>query len=151
MNTCPFPRPLNAPYLLLYLRFLFRLILWIIKRFHFFFLHLIDWAKLLSFQTRNRFEGTRSEVESLMKKMKENPLEHKTISPYTMEGYLYVQEKRKCSDCQGGGHSQPWADVVSGGPCRSVSTVFSPPSALFCFLCARVFLQCYISLWLCRR
>lgn len=39
--------------------------------------------------TRNRFEGTRSEVESLMKKMKENPLEHKTISPYTMEGYLY--------------------------------------------------------------
>ncbi|KAM4875986.1 rho GTPase-activating protein 26 isoform 2-T2 [Thomomys bottae] len=44
--------------------------------------------------TRNRFEGTRSEVESLMKKMKENPLEHKTISPYTMEGYLYLQEKR---------------------------------------------------------
>ncbi|XP_032951846.1 rho GTPase-activating protein 26 isoform X4 [Rhinolophus ferrumequinum] len=44
--------------------------------------------------TRNRFEGTRSEVESLMKKMKENPLEHKTISPYSMEGYLYVQEKR---------------------------------------------------------
>ncbi|XP_074147801.1 rho GTPase-activating protein 26 isoform X2 [Sminthopsis crassicaudata] len=44
--------------------------------------------------TRNRFEGTRSEVESLMKKMKENPHEHKTISPYTMEGYLYVQEKR---------------------------------------------------------
>lgn len=33
-----------------------------------------------------------------MKKMKENPLEHKTISPYTMEGYLYVQEKRKCAD-----------------------------------------------------
>ncbi|XP_012861069.1 rho GTPase-activating protein 26 [Echinops telfairi] len=44
--------------------------------------------------TRNRFEGTRSEVESLMEKMKENPLDHKTISPYTMEGYLYVQEKR---------------------------------------------------------
>lgn len=44
--------------------------------------------------TRNRFEGTRSEVESLMKKMKENPLDHKTISPYSMEGYLYVQEKR---------------------------------------------------------
>ncbi|XP_074865737.1 rho GTPase-activating protein 26 isoform X2 [Carettochelys insculpta] len=44
--------------------------------------------------TRNRFEGTRSEVESLMRKMKENPHEHKNISPYTMEGYLYVQEKR---------------------------------------------------------
>ncbi|XP_062976746.1 rho GTPase-activating protein 26 isoform X2 [Elgaria multicarinata webbii] len=44
--------------------------------------------------TRNRFEGTRSEVESLMGKMKENPHEHKNISPYTMEGYLYVQEKR---------------------------------------------------------
>ncbi|XP_053318063.1 rho GTPase-activating protein 26 isoform X2 [Spea bombifrons] len=44
--------------------------------------------------TRDRFEGTRSEVESLMKKMKENPHEHQTLSPYTMEGYLYVQEKR---------------------------------------------------------
>uniref|UniRef100_A0A8C5U8R2 Rho GTPase-activating protein 26 n=1 Tax=Malurus cyaneus samueli TaxID=2593467 RepID=A0A8C5U8R2_9PASS len=48
--------------------------------------------------TRNRFEGTRSEVEALMKKMKENPHEHKNISPYTMEGYLYVQEKRRCWD-----------------------------------------------------
>ncbi|XP_073211811.1 rho GTPase-activating protein 26 isoform X3 [Lepidochelys kempii] len=44
--------------------------------------------------TRSRFEGTRSEVESLMRKMKENPDEHKNISPFTMEGYLYVQEKR---------------------------------------------------------
>ncbi|XP_069100800.1 rho GTPase-activating protein 26 isoform X2 [Pleurodeles waltl] len=44
--------------------------------------------------TRNRFEGTRSEVESLMKKMKENPHEHKNLSSYTMEGYLYIQEKR---------------------------------------------------------
>uniref|UniRef100_A0A8C2Q4M7 Rho GTPase-activating protein 26 n=1 Tax=Cyprinus carpio TaxID=7962 RepID=A0A8C2Q4M7_CYPCA len=37
---------------------------------------------------------TRSEVECLMKKMKENPHEHKSISPNTMEGYLFVQEKR---------------------------------------------------------
>uniref|UniRef100_A0A8D0H952 Rho GTPase-activating protein 26 n=1 Tax=Sphenodon punctatus TaxID=8508 RepID=A0A8D0H952_SPHPU len=44
--------------------------------------------------TRNRFEGTRSEVESLMRKMTENPHENKTMSLYTMEGYLYVQEKR---------------------------------------------------------
>ncbi|XP_028838210.1 rho GTPase-activating protein 26-like isoform X2 [Denticeps clupeoides] len=44
--------------------------------------------------TRNRFESTRSEVESLMRKMKENPDEHKSISPNTMEGYLFVQEKR---------------------------------------------------------
>ncbi|XP_069827930.1 rho GTPase-activating protein 26 isoform X2 [Dendropsophus ebraccatus] len=44
--------------------------------------------------TRDRFEGTRSEVEALMKKMKENPHEQQTLSPYTMEGYLYIQEKR---------------------------------------------------------
>ncbi|XP_034033937.1 rho GTPase-activating protein 26-like isoform X2 [Thalassophryne amazonica] len=44
--------------------------------------------------TRNRFESTRSEVESLMKKMKENPHEHKSVSQHAMEGYLYVQEKR---------------------------------------------------------
>uniref|UniRef100_A0A4W3HAZ3 Rho GTPase-activating protein 26 n=1 Tax=Callorhinchus milii TaxID=7868 RepID=A0A4W3HAZ3_CALMI len=43
--------------------------------------------------TRNRFEGTRPEVESLMTKMKENPLEHQRISPFTMEGYLFVQKK----------------------------------------------------------
>ncbi|XP_020773556.2 rho GTPase-activating protein 26 [Boleophthalmus pectinirostris] len=44
--------------------------------------------------TRNRFESTRSEVESLMKKMKENPHEHKSVSQHIMEGYLFVQEKR---------------------------------------------------------
>ncbi|XP_076024549.1 rho GTPase-activating protein 26-like [Genypterus blacodes] len=44
--------------------------------------------------TRNRFESTRSEVESLMRKMKENPHEHKSVSQHTMEGYLYIQEKR---------------------------------------------------------
>uniref|UniRef100_A0A8D0AMZ3 Rho GTPase-activating protein 26 n=1 Tax=Sander lucioperca TaxID=283035 RepID=A0A8D0AMZ3_SANLU len=44
--------------------------------------------------TRNRFESTRSEVESLMRKMKENPHEHKSVSQHTMEGYLFVQEKR---------------------------------------------------------
>ncbi len=49
---------------------------------------------LCLFQTRNRFESTRSEVECLMKKLKENPHEHKSISPNTMEGYLFVQEKR---------------------------------------------------------
>uniref|UniRef100_A0A8C5QXI0 Rho GTPase-activating protein 26 n=1 Tax=Leptobrachium leishanense TaxID=445787 RepID=A0A8C5QXI0_9ANUR len=44
--------------------------------------------------TRDRFEGTRSEVESLMQKMKENPHEQQALSVCTMEGYLYVQEKR---------------------------------------------------------
>ncbi|XP_075055028.1 rho GTPase-activating protein 10 isoform X2 [Mixophyes fleayi] len=44
--------------------------------------------------TRNRFEGTRSEVEELMKKIQKSPQEHKRVSPYTMEGYLYIQEKR---------------------------------------------------------
>ncbi|KAK3524478.1 hypothetical protein QTP70_029294, partial [Hemibagrus guttatus] len=44
--------------------------------------------------TRNRFEGTRSEVESLMRKMKENPHEHKNISPNVMEGYLFILEKQ---------------------------------------------------------
>uniref|UniRef100_A0A1A7Y238 Rho GTPase-activating protein 26 n=2 Tax=Iconisemion striatum TaxID=60296 RepID=A0A1A7Y238_9TELE len=44
--------------------------------------------------TRNRFESTRSEVESLMRKMKENPHEHKSVRQHTMEGYLFVLEKR---------------------------------------------------------
>ncbi|XP_071664102.1 rho GTPase-activating protein 10 isoform X1 [Patagioenas fasciata] len=44
--------------------------------------------------TRNRFEGTRSEVEELMNKIRRNPQEHKRANHLTMEGYLYVQEKR---------------------------------------------------------
>ncbi|KAF2984320.1 hypothetical protein EK904_000708 [Melospiza melodia maxima] len=43
--------------------------------------------------TRNRFEGTRSEVEELMNKIRRNPQEHKRANHFTMEGYLYVQEK----------------------------------------------------------
>ncbi|RMC13676.1 hypothetical protein DUI87_08753 [Hirundo rustica rustica] len=45
--------------------------------------------------TRNRFEGTRSEVEELMNKIRRNPQEHKRANHFTMEGYLYVQEKSK--------------------------------------------------------
>ncbi|XP_067408032.1 rho GTPase-activating protein 10 isoform X3 [Emydura macquarii macquarii] len=44
--------------------------------------------------TRNRFEGTRSEVEELMNKIRWNPQEHKRANQFTIEGYLYVQEKR---------------------------------------------------------
>ncbi|XP_060634849.2 rho GTPase-activating protein 10 [Anolis sagrei] len=44
--------------------------------------------------TRNRFEGARSEVEELMNKIKQSPQEHKRANQFTMEGYLYVQEKR---------------------------------------------------------
>uniref|UniRef100_A0A8C7EAN5 Rho GTPase-activating protein 10 n=1 Tax=Nothoprocta perdicaria TaxID=30464 RepID=A0A8C7EAN5_NOTPE len=44
--------------------------------------------------TRNRFEGTRSEVEDLMNKIRRNPQEHKRVNHFTIEGYLYVQEKR---------------------------------------------------------
>uniref|UniRef100_A0A8C9TC28 Rho GTPase activating protein 10 n=1 Tax=Scleropages formosus TaxID=113540 RepID=A0A8C9TC28_SCLFO len=44
--------------------------------------------------TRSRFEGTRSEVVELMKKIKECPQQHRQTSPISIEGYLYVQEKR---------------------------------------------------------
>ncbi|XP_064417678.1 rho GTPase-activating protein 10 isoform X2 [Latimeria chalumnae] len=44
--------------------------------------------------TRNRFEGTRSEVEELLKRIRMNPQDHKRASKFTMEGYIYVQEKR---------------------------------------------------------
>uniref|UniRef100_A0A8C5LMV8 Rho GTPase-activating protein 10 n=1 Tax=Leptobrachium leishanense TaxID=445787 RepID=A0A8C5LMV8_9ANUR len=44
--------------------------------------------------TRTRFEGTRSEVEELKRKIQKSPQQHKRPSPFTMEGYLYVQEKR---------------------------------------------------------
>uniref|UniRef100_A0A8C9SWR8 Rho GTPase activating protein 10 n=1 Tax=Scleropages formosus TaxID=113540 RepID=A0A8C9SWR8_SCLFO len=44
--------------------------------------------------TRSRFEGTRSEVEDLMRKFKEAPQEQRQRSPISIEGYLYVQEKR---------------------------------------------------------
>ncbi|XP_036373072.1 rho GTPase-activating protein 10-like [Megalops cyprinoides] len=44
--------------------------------------------------TRSRFEGTRSEVVELMRKIKESPHDHRQTSPISIEGYLYVQEKR---------------------------------------------------------
>ncbi|XP_051982145.1 rho GTPase-activating protein 10-like [Xyrauchen texanus] len=44
--------------------------------------------------TRSRFEGARSEVYELMKRIKESPLEYRQTSPISSEGYLYIQEKR---------------------------------------------------------
>ena len=50
---------------------------------------------LLPPQTRSRFEGARSEVYELMKRIREAPQEYRQTSPISSEGYLYVQEKRK--------------------------------------------------------
>ncbi|KAM9314610.1 rho GTPase-activating protein 10 isoform 2-T2 [Pholidichthys leucotaenia] len=44
--------------------------------------------------TRSRFEGTRSEVHELMKRIRDSPQEYRQTSPISFEGYLYVQEKR---------------------------------------------------------
>ncbi|MCI4376054.1 hypothetical protein PGIGA_G00183720 [Pangasianodon gigas] len=44
--------------------------------------------------TRSRFEGTRSEVYELMKKIKEAPHDYRQTSRISSEGYLFVQEKR---------------------------------------------------------
>ncbi|KAF5902160.1 rho GTPase-activating protein 10 isoform X1, partial [Clarias magur] len=44
--------------------------------------------------TRSRFEGTRSEVYELMKKIKDAPQDYRQPSRISSEGYLYVQEKR---------------------------------------------------------
>lgn len=38
-----------------------------------------------------------------MKKMKENPEEHKNIRQNVMEGYLFIQEKRRRSNSDTGG------------------------------------------------
>ncbi|XP_027677664.1 rho GTPase-activating protein 42 isoform X1 [Chelonia mydas] len=44
--------------------------------------------------TRNNFESTRQEVERLMQRMKSANQDYQPPSQWTMEGYLYVQEKR---------------------------------------------------------
>ncbi|XP_076829937.1 rho GTPase-activating protein 10 isoform X2 [Brachyhypopomus gauderio] len=44
--------------------------------------------------TRSRFEGTRSGVYELLKKIRQAPPEYRYTSPISCEGYLYVQEKR---------------------------------------------------------
>uniref|UniRef100_A0A3Q3X914 Rho GTPase activating protein 42a n=1 Tax=Mola mola TaxID=94237 RepID=A0A3Q3X914_MOLML len=43
---------------------------------------------------RNNFESTRAEVEKLMKRIRSAEEEFKAPSGFTMEGYLYIQEKR---------------------------------------------------------
>ncbi|XP_010773848.1 rho GTPase-activating protein 10 [Notothenia coriiceps] len=44
--------------------------------------------------TRSRFEGARSEVYELMKRIKDAPQDYRQTSAISFEGYLYVQEKR---------------------------------------------------------
>ncbi|KAM9321460.1 rho GTPase-activating protein 42 [Gastrophryne carolinensis] len=44
--------------------------------------------------TRNNFESTRQEMERLMQRMKSADQDYRPSSQWTMEGYLYVQEKR---------------------------------------------------------
>ncbi|XP_068121982.1 rho GTPase-activating protein 42-like [Hyperolius riggenbachi] len=44
--------------------------------------------------TRNNFESTRQEMDRLMQRMKSADQDYRPSSQWTMEGYLYVQEKR---------------------------------------------------------
>lgn len=60
------------------------------------------YASLLSVQflmyvdkARNNFESTRAEVERLMKRIRSAEEDFKAPSCFTMEGYLYIQEKRE--------------------------------------------------------
>lgn len=46
-------------------------------------------------KARNNFESTRAEVERLMKRIRSAEEDFKPPSGFTMEGYLYIQEKRK--------------------------------------------------------
>ena len=50
-------------------------------------------------KTRNNFESTRQEVERLMQRMKSANQDYRPPSQWTMEGYLYVQEKRESQRC----------------------------------------------------
>ncbi|KAL0594029.1 Rho GTPase-activating protein 10 [Plecturocebus cupreus] len=63
--------------------------------------------------TRNRFEGTRSEVEELMNKIRQNPKDHKRASQFTAEGYLYVQEKTL------------WEAEASGSQSQQIETILA--------------------------
>lgn len=46
-------------------------------------------------KARNNFESTRAEVERLMKRIRSAEEDFKAPSFFTMEGYLYIQEKRE--------------------------------------------------------
>lgn len=49
----------------------------------------------LSAQTRNNFVSTKQEVEKLMKRIRSADQDYKPPGQWTMEGFLYVQEKRE--------------------------------------------------------
>ncbi len=51
----------------------------------------ICWMK-----TRNNFLSTKQEVEKLMNRVRSADQDQKPPGQWSMEGYLYVQEKREC-------------------------------------------------------
>lgn len=48
-------------------------------------------------KARNNFESTRAEVERLMKRIRSAEEDFKAPGCFTMEGFLYIQEKRELS------------------------------------------------------
>lgn len=50
---------------------------------------------MFAIKARNNFESTRAEVERLMKRIRSAEEDFKAPSCFTMEGYLYIQEKRE--------------------------------------------------------
>ena len=78
-------------------------------------------------QTRNNFVSTKQEVEKLMKRIKSADQDYNPPGQWTMEGFLYVQEKREFSHNQVCVHISVPASLSSS---LSSSLHASPPACL---------------------
>ena len=72
-------------------------------------------------QTRNNFVSTKQEVEKLMKRIRSADQDYNPLGQWTMEGFLYVQEKRESlrlgSRPAAPPHRPPHASLLSARLC----------------------------------
>lgn len=76
-------------------------------------------------QTRNNFVSTKQEVEKLMKRIRSADQDYKPPGQWTMEGFLYVQEKREWSAQLALSHPSRQGDGVWARHQRQLS-LFTP-------------------------
>ncbi len=87
---------------------------------------LICWMK-----TRNNFLSTKQEVEKLMNRVRSADQDQKPPGQWTMEGYLYVQEKRECYNRSDSKNERTEGQTVYGIPYQTLSNIYSDTSRIW--------------------
>ncbi len=90
-------------------------------------------------EDKNNFLSTKQEVEKLMNRVRSADQDQKPPGQWSMEGYLYVQEKRECYSLSDTNNEQTEGQTVYGLQYQTLFKKYNDKSRIW-FSCVFIFI-----------